>query len=698
MKNFILSLIALILNLSLIFAQTVDNKKCGSDIVHKWRLEHEVGYAESYEKLKNYVADFVAKHPNGYSPKSIITIPVVFHVVLSPTEHSSFLDLRCIENIGTLNTDYSGTNTHSMSDFPASLKANCDIQFCLATIDTSGAATSGIERRDYIGPDWATGDNGVKQTATGGFDAWDPTKYLNIWVCNLEYGMLGYATYPTVLDNFYGLVIDYTATGTTGALPPYDLGGTASHEIGHCLYLSHIWGDSPGCTNDDGFSDTPIQDIASYGAPTGVIFDDCQTTSPGIMYMNFMDYSDDIAYANFTPDQKLAMQALFAPGGVLEPLTTSDKCGIPQSNDNVFADFQATTARLIVQGQTVGFQDNSTGNISSWYWTFQSGSPASSTFQNPLNIIYNTPGIYDVCLIVSNGIYSDTLCKQGYIVVTTQPWPDPNGYCDTISNNLPTEFPLTFVNLLPSNWGYLPGHNGLHIKAYADKYVNYTFNVISQLIVPVSKAWASLPSSTIRFKIWSGSSFPQTELGFKDINISNMTPYMYYPVLFDSPIQVNGTFFCGFELTYSTPQDTFTCYMVNDRGALGLNTLFVKDSNNTWRTCDDVFGIHTSLGTMVAGCLSNNLVNIEQNVTNNKVAVYPLPSTGLLNIDFSEITLDNDVEMRVFDLLGNELKIPKSKTSENLFKIDFSLQTSGIYFIIIRYKTQLYKTKVSVIH
>ncbi len=353
MKYIFTFLVLFLMNFIIIAQNSNVNRieRCGSDIVHKWRLQHEAGYAEAYDKLQKYVNDFVAQHPNGYSSKAVITIPVVFHVVLSPTEHASLPDSRCVENIGTLNTDFAGLNTHSMGTFAPALKANCDIQFCLASIDPNGAATTGIERVDYTGPSWAAGDNGVKQTASGGLDAWDPASYLNIWICNLESGLCGYGTFPTSLNNFYGLVDDYEYTGTTGATPPYDLGGTASHEIGHCFNLPHIWGDASGCTPDDGVNDTPTQDVATYGNPTFPVLDACQTISPGIMFMNFMDYVDDIAYANFTPDQKTIMQALFAPGGVLEPLTHSNKCGVP-----LVANFVGNPL-IVNQGGTVDYND-----------------------------------------------------------------------------------------------------------------------------------------------------------------------------------------------------------------------------------------------------------------------------------------------------------------------------------------------------
>ncbi len=87
-------------------------------------------------------------------------------------------------------------------------------------------------------------DNTMKHTASGGIDGWDRNKYLNIWVCNLGNSLLGYAEYPGGPASTDGVVILYSAFGTGGvAAPPYNLGRTATHEVGHWLNLIHIWGD-----------------------------------------------------------------------------------------------------------------------------------------------------------------------------------------------------------------------------------------------------------------------------------------------------------------------------------------------------------------------------------------------------------------------------------------------------------------------
>ena len=87
------------------------------------------------------------------------------------------------------------------------------------------------------------------------------------------------------------------------------------------------------------------------------------------------------------------------------------------ANQTPIADFSASQT-AITTGSSVNFTDLSTGNLTSWSWSFQGGTPATSTLQNPTNIQYNTAGTYSVTLIVTNVNGNDTKTKTGYIVVS----------------------------------------------------------------------------------------------------------------------------------------------------------------------------------------------------------------------------------------------------------------------------------------
>ncbi|MEM6840639.1 MAG: PKD domain-containing protein [Bacteroidota bacterium] len=83
--------------------------------------------------------------------------------------------------------------------------------------------------------------------------------------------------------------------------------------------------------------------------------------------------------------------------------------------DAVEANFAANKDSVTVGG-SVQFTDASTGNITSWNWTFEGGSPATSTEQNPI-VIYDSPGSYAVSLTVSDGDTEHTLPVDSMVVV-----------------------------------------------------------------------------------------------------------------------------------------------------------------------------------------------------------------------------------------------------------------------------------------
>ncbi len=367
--------------------------------------------------------------------------------------------------------------------------------------------------------------------------------------------------------------------------------------------------------------------------------------------------------------------------------------------DTVHVDFQATTARLIVQGNTVNFEDLSTGYPVSWDWSFQIiTTPATyttSTDQHPQGILYATPGVYDVTLAASNSVDGDTLTKAGYIVVTSQLWPDPNGYCDTVSNVQPDEIPPTFRHLTTNGqWGYFPGHNSLNITAYADRFVNYTFSGISAIIVPVVKAVANSPGAKVRFSVWGEDSLGNiinTPLGYQDFPISSFTPLMYTAIEFDNPIPVDGKFYVGYQIYYGSPQDTFVVYMGPNRGLGGLNTLYCKKGG--WKTASQALNdtINTSLEIKVVGCLvGSETVDLDRIIT-----IYPNPAHDIVMIDFNDLYAA-DATVEVFNMLGEKVNV-KIVTDINKVFMDMSNKDSGIYFVKISLGNNSVTKKVSLI-
>jgi hypothetical protein len=300
------------------------HRTCGTHQVHERLMRTVPGYREARDASENHAlraAMFPAALRTGCTK-----IPVVVHVVYR-TAAQNLSDAQVSSQIDVLNADYRKKNA-DVSGVPgvfASAAGDARIVFELATTDPSGSPTNGITRTLTTTGAFAD-DDAVKAAATGGHEAWPADKYLNIWVCQLAGGLLGYAQFPGGPASTDGVVILHSAFGTTGtAAAPFNLGRTATHEVGHWLNLRHIWGDDgTGCAGSDFVTDTPNQAGPNYGAPAFPQVT-CGNGPNGDMFMNFMDYVDDAAMVMFTAGQITRMQATL--DGLRSTIGSATPCG-----------------------------------------------------------------------------------------------------------------------------------------------------------------------------------------------------------------------------------------------------------------------------------------------------------------------------------------------------------------------------------
>lgn len=282
-------------------------RTCGTAEVHQRLLQNPL-YQSRRLEIERHLARFLL-YGLETARAGITVIPVVVHVVYSSPE-ANISDDQIRSQIDVLNHDYRATNT-DVGKVPSvwtGLVGDARVEFALAATDPSGAATTGITRTSTAVVSFGT-DDSVKSSATGGADGWPADRYLNIWVCQLSGGLLGYAQFPGGPAETDGVVILHSAFGTTGtATPPFHLGRTTTHEVGHWLNLIHIWGDRLDCTGNDDIADTPPAQRPNYGKPSFPHVS-CGNGPNGDMFMNYMDYVDDEAMMMFTQGQVARMTA-----------------------------------------------------------------------------------------------------------------------------------------------------------------------------------------------------------------------------------------------------------------------------------------------------------------------------------------------------------------------------------------------------
>ena len=281
-----------------------EGRQCAAMDVLEENKKDDPELEKKMKDIEDQTENFIKKQKNSrVGATGILTIPVVVNVIYS-NSNENISQAQIQSQIDVMNKDFSATNLdiNSVPSAFTGVKSNLEIQFTLAN----------VVRKSSTKNSWGTRD-AMKSAKRGGIDPTSPSTTLNIWVCNIGGGILGYAQFPGGSLATDGVVIGPQFFGNTGYVSaPYDKGRTATHEIGHWLNLRHIWGDA-SCGNDM-VSDTPTQQTSNFGCPTFPHVT-CSNGPNGDMFMNYMDYTDDLCMFMFSEGQKLRTRAIFAVGG-----------------------------------------------------------------------------------------------------------------------------------------------------------------------------------------------------------------------------------------------------------------------------------------------------------------------------------------------------------------------------------------------
>ena len=213
------------------------------------------------------------------------SVPVYVHVMAAADGTGDVTNAQIADQITVLNQTYAGAES--------SAAAQTGFTFTLAGVDR------------FFNNTWhrdGSSSKYRKATRQGGKNA------LNMWLVDFNY--LGIATFPWDYKKAPGVdgVRVHFDSLPGGGIANYNLGETATHEVGHWLGLYHTF--QGGCTSvNDEVGDTPAQSSATNGCPEGR--DSCSL--PGLDPIhNYMDYSYDTCYTQFTGGQSSRMSQMWA--------------------------------------------------------------------------------------------------------------------------------------------------------------------------------------------------------------------------------------------------------------------------------------------------------------------------------------------------------------------------------------------------
>lgn len=689
------------------FAQ---NRECATmGNFDRLKVEHPEIISQM-ENIENQTNQFIQNQQtakliagNTNSIFAVVNIPVVVHVLYN-TASQNISDAQIQSQIKILNDDFRKLNadvTRVPSTF-TSVVADVGINFCLASVSPTGAATTGINRVATSVTSFAADDK-MKSSSTGGVNPWSTDKYLNIWVCNLGGGLLGYAQFPGGPATTDGVVIGYKFFGNTGTVTaPYNKGRTATHEVGHWLNLRHIWGDA-NCGSDL-VNDTPTHTGANYGCPTHPKSNTCGTSAE--MFMNYMDYTDDGCMYMFTLGQKSRMQALFASGGARASLLTSGACGgtttttcaVPSGlNASSITSSSATLNWSAVSGaSSYNVRIKSTASTT---WTTATSTTTSKGFTG---LAANTTYEFQVQTVCSSGTSAYSASKT----FTTSATGTTTGNTLTVGTGTGTtavapygtyymdekvQFILTKADLV--NAGYSSTNNVLRSLA---------FNV-------ASASTQAMNAFTIKMRHTTSASFSSTSF-FASTNMTtvfsgNVTAVTGWNThTFSTPFNYNGTDnviveICWNNSSYTTDSKVYSTTLTTN------NTLYTKADVTTGGICGNTTGTLStarpnmklyfsgSSTTFSAKTMEEDLVETETiNLNDLTLKLFPNPASSVLNVEYTVADEQSAPVITVYNMMGAMVANYEENTKEvgtHVFVLDMlsdsklAQLTNGVYLCTV---------------
>jgi Pregnancy-associated plasma protein-A/Secretion system C-terminal sorting domain/Fibronectin type III domain len=617
------------------------------------QLEQRMSDIES--RTQNFIA-------NDGTPKAagvLYTIPVVVHVLYN-TSTQNISDAQIMSQITVLNNDFRKLNS-DISQLPSAFSgvaADAQIEFCMAQRTPAGAATTGIVRKSTTVTSFSSNDY-VKLSSKGGDDAWDATKYLNLWVCPLGGGLLGYAQFPGGAASTDGVVINYTAFGNMGtAAAPYGKGRTATHEVGHWLNLRHIWGDA-NCGSDL-VSDTPTQQTSNYGCPTYPHVT-CSNGTAGDMFMNYMDYTDDACMYMFTAGQKARMMALFATGGSRVGLTTSlgcqapttATCGTPASQSAAsITNTSATLSWAAVSGATSYSVNYKASSTSTWTNTSSTATSlslstltASTSYDYQVAAVcsgttgaYTSASSFSTTGGTSTGTSNTLTIGAGTSSTGTAPY-------GTYYMDHRVQYIITAAELAAA--GYSSANN--YIKSLAFNVATASGQVMNNMNIRI--AYTSLTA-------FSSSSFltvsnPVTVFSGNYTAVAGLNTHT-----FTNRFNYNGTSnllidICWDNSSYTT--DNYVYYTTTST----YKTLYKRQDVAAGSVCATATGTRSysraNMQLVFTNSSTGRFVEEEQSVVINdspSFELYPNPTASQINLNYTVVNDNSTVKVEIFNMMG----------------------------------------------
>lgn len=680
---------------------------CGTDQALEEYFQQNPSERAIYNaEVERFAKEMPSVQMNKSNHKLII--PVVFHVIHSNGQ-GNITKAQIDDAIRILNEDFNKQNPDTSIVRPvfSNLIADMEIEFRLARKDPNGNCTEGVTRTNSPSASNSPSNRNAPKSVIG----WDPYSYLNIWVVNsISSGSggggntLGFAQFPNTSQsaNTYGIVIRADEVGTIGSASSAD-GRTLTHEVGHCFNLYHTFQGQCGTTcqfSGDYVCDTPPQfdDLNNSCSLSNSCSNDINggtTSNPNPFTSDVPDQTENYmgyaigCQALFTPGQKARVYAAFSSYSIMSAMTDSVNLVQTGTNDSYVP--QACVPNVEInqvdkyacQGAQITFTDDSWGGpLTNYEWTFNGGTPSTSTQASP-TIIYNAPGIYDVKLKISNAGGADSIVVSDFVYIG-----------DTIGSYSGATYSEGFENAagFANDWNIITtgnldwariaignaSSNGIWLNN-----ANLSNGEIRQIISPsIRLDNVSSPSLSfdVSFKRKSSNNTDELKLRYSTDCGDSWSNIISVPasLLAYDQTYTSGLFYpqsASQWKSYNIPANFLPSNFKNSKSVLLMFEFKNGGGNNLYIDNLNINGVLVGL--------NENKSSLE-----NSFNFFPNPATNQLNVELNISKSTNQTEVYITNILGKRVKDVISKTAlkpdQYKYNVDLSGLASGVYFVTMQ--------------
>ncbi len=237
------------------------------------------------------------------------------------------------------------------------------------------------------------------------------------------------------------------------------------------------------------------------------------------------------------------------------------------------------------------------------------------------------------------------------------------------------------------DWGYLSGHNSDSIRMFAEKFNISGRKKMFGTFINIAALYYASNQANINLSVWSGNDQPGQLIMQKKVLMIDMLADTLNFIEFDSILNVNNTFYLGYQLEYNNPLDTFAVFMSEKDDGNSINTAMITYNNN-WAPVSVLTTGNVPAAFDIRPLIFDSIdmsVEYDTTLATGEIKITHLPAGNIVKVEFYEWP-DQKAIINIISLSGQLLATKSYEHPDKIINFDVAGLGNGIYIMQVLYK------------